>query len=210
MEAKENIMKDKNEIKVNIIDVLLDDNNTEPIIMYKDDGSQIKFDQIAVIPLDDADLYAVLKPITKIDGIKDNEAVVFQAIEDGEDSYLKIVEDEKTAIRVFNIYYDLVEKDAGIYYDKIDLETIITVIKNDPNLQNVYDEETKELIDYTKMDVRPFRYGKELYAIIKESYNIDIKDSLVWKLVDGERLEWIENEEMQSLIIKMYLDRKGE
>lgn len=203
-------MKDKNEIKVNIIDVLLDDNNTEPIIMYKDDGSQIKFDQIAVIPLDDADLYAVLKPITKIDGIKDNEAVVFQAIEDGEDSYLKIVEDEKTAIRVFNIYYDLVEKDVGIYYDKIDLETIITVIKNDPNLQNVYDEETKELIDYTKMDVRPFRYGKELYAIIKESYNIDIKDSLVWKLVDGERLEWIENEEMQSLIIKMYLDRKGE
>lgn len=202
-------MKNKKVEKVNIIDVLLDDNNTKPIILYRDDGSQVEFDQIAVIPLDDNDLYAVLKPITKVDGIKDNEAVVFKVMEEGDESYLKVEEDEATAFRVFNVYYDLVEKELGVDLDDMDKETILNVIKTDENLQGVYDEDTGEKVDFLKMDIRPFRYEGELFAIIRETPDIDIEDSLVWKVIDGKKLEWVENEEFQALIIKMYLDKRG-
>lgn len=101
-------MKKENKVeKVNIIDVLLDDNNTSPIIMYNDEGEEVQFDQIAVIPLGE-ELYCILKPITKVEGIGDDEAVVFEVIEEGEDAFLKVEDNELVAIRVFDAYYELV------------------------------------------------------------------------------------------------------
>ena len=102
-------------VKVDIVDVLLDEENTAPIYMYNDKGEQIQFDQIAVIPYgEDDDLYCILKPITKIPGIKDDEAIVFKVEEDENgDGFLKVEDREEIAIAIFDQYYNLIEEETG-------------------------------------------------------------------------------------------------
>ena len=96
--------------KVDIMDVLLDENNTAPIHMLDDKGKTISFDQIAVIPIGGEELYCILKPITPVPGIKDDEAVVFKVKEGENGSFLEVVENSDIAIEVFEKYYDLVEE----------------------------------------------------------------------------------------------------
>lgn len=103
-------MKRKNKQKYgDIVEILLDENNTEPIILYNDD-EQYSFEQIAVIPHNDL-LYAILKPIETIAGIKDDEAIVFKVDqnEDGE-SFLTVEENEEEAIKVFDKYLALLNE----------------------------------------------------------------------------------------------------
>jgi len=98
-------------VKVDILDVLLDEKNTAPIYMHNDKGDQIEFDQVAVIPYGENDLYCILKPITKVPGIKDDEAVVFKVDQDENgEGYLKVEENEEIAIAVFDQYYNLLEE----------------------------------------------------------------------------------------------------
>ena len=109
------VEKKKEEIvKVDIVDVLLDEKNTAPIYMFNDKGEQIEFDQIAVIPYGDDELYCILKPITKINGIKDDEAVVFKVDQDENgEGFLKVEEREEVAIAVFDQYYNLIEEQTS-------------------------------------------------------------------------------------------------
>lgn len=102
-------------VKVDIVDVLLDEENTAPIYMYNDKGEQIQFDQIAVIPFgEEDDLYCILKPITKIPGIKDDEAIVFKVEEDENgDGFLKVEDREEIAIAIFDQYYNLIEEETA-------------------------------------------------------------------------------------------------
>lgn len=98
-------------VKVDLLDVLLDEENTAPIYMNDETGRQLKFEQVAVIPYGEDDLYCILKPLTKIDGIADDEAIVFIVDEDENgESILKVETDEKKAIEVFEQYYNLVEE----------------------------------------------------------------------------------------------------
>lgn len=98
-------------VRVDIVDVLLDENNTAPIYMQNDKGEQIEFDQVAVIPYGEEDLYCILKPITKIAGIKDDEAVVFKVEQDEEgNGFLRVEDKEEIAIAVFDQYYNLLEE----------------------------------------------------------------------------------------------------
>jgi len=109
-------VEDKKEeiVKVDIVDVLLDENNTAPIYMYNDKGEQIEFDQIAVIPYGEDELYCILKPITKVPGIKDDEAVVFKVEEDANgEGFLKVEDREEIAIAIFDQYYNLVEEETS-------------------------------------------------------------------------------------------------
>ena len=114
-EVKKNTTKKETKkeeiVKVDIVDVLLDENNTAPIYMYNDKGEQIEFDQIAVIPYGEDELYCILKPITKVPGIKDDEAVVFKVEQDENgDGFLKVEEREEIAIAIFDQYYNLIEE----------------------------------------------------------------------------------------------------
>ena len=105
--------KEKKEevVKVDIMDVLLDENNTAPIYMHNDKGEQIEFDQVAVIPYGENDLYCILKPVTKIPGIKDDEAVVFKVEQDKDgEGFLRVEENEEIAIAIFDQYYNLLEE----------------------------------------------------------------------------------------------------
>lgn len=101
--------QDEKEV-VDIVDILLDEDNEEPITLYDENDKAVKFDQVAVIPLNDK-LYAILKPIDEMEGVADDEAIVFAVKQDKNgESILEIETDEPTAIKVFDEYYNLLDK----------------------------------------------------------------------------------------------------
>jgi hypothetical protein len=93
-----------------ILDVLLDETNDSPITLYDSEDKPVKFDQVAIIPLEE-NLYTILKPIEEMEGVEDDEAIVFVVVEDedGETS-LEIETDEAIAMQVFEEYYKLLEE----------------------------------------------------------------------------------------------------
>lgn len=102
-------MEEKKE-NVSILDILLDEDNEDPITLYDENDKAVKFDQVAIIPLNDR-LYAILKPIDEMEGVADDEAIVFAVSEDKEgETTLEIETDEPTAIRVFDEYYKLLDE----------------------------------------------------------------------------------------------------
>ena len=105
-------MKDQEKyVRVDLLDVLLDENNTAPIYMYDESGRQLKFEQVAIIPMDE-ELYCILKPLVEFAGVAEDEAIVFRVDEDENgESYLNVETNEKKAMAVFSEYYDLLEKE---------------------------------------------------------------------------------------------------
>ena len=61
---------------INVIDRLLDENDEEPVTLYDENDKETEFEQVAIIPLDEK-IYVILKPITKIEGVADDEGLVF-------------------------------------------------------------------------------------------------------------------------------------
>ena len=103
---------------IDLLDVLLDRENRDPILLMDENGRQLSFEQVAVIPYDvegqDRKLYVVLKPIDKIEGIADDEAVVFVCDTDkAGNTVLRLEENEEVAIDVFDKYYDLLEEETA-------------------------------------------------------------------------------------------------
>lgn len=97
------------EQEIDLLDILLDEDNEEPITLYDENSKAIKFDQVAIIPLDDR-LFAILKPIDAIPGVADDEAIVFSINENDNGETTLIVEtDESLAMRVFDEYYKLLD-----------------------------------------------------------------------------------------------------
>ena len=102
--------------EVDLYDILTDEDNHDPITLVDGDGKQLTFEQVAVIPhkVDgEARLYCILKPLDPIDGIADDEAIVFLVDSNDEgDDIIRVEEDEAIARRVFDEYYDLL-REAG-------------------------------------------------------------------------------------------------
>ena len=102
--------KEKEQEAVNILDVLLDENNDKPITLYDENEKAVRFDQVAIIPLDEQ-LYAILKPIDEMEGVADDEAIVFLVEEDEDgDAELVVESDEAKAMKVFDEYYKLIDE----------------------------------------------------------------------------------------------------
>ena len=101
--------------EIDLLDVLLDFDNKEPIVLMDESGRQIAFEQIAVIPYrveSEIRLYCILKPLG-IQGVSEDEAIVFLLdVDDDGNSVICIEEDEQVAIGVFSRYYKLLEEDA--------------------------------------------------------------------------------------------------
>lgn len=97
------------------IEMLLDENNTENLKLYDENNKETEFEQVAVIPMNEK-VYAILKPVTKIVGVNDDEALVFVIEEIEDEDCLVIVDDEKIVDQVFKEYYDLL-KAEGINVD---------------------------------------------------------------------------------------------
>ena len=92
-----------------ILDIILDEHNTEPLILQDEKGKQIRFEQVAVIPYNEK-IYVILKPIDKIEGVEDDQAIVFLADETKRPTVLVPEQDEKIAVKIFDEYYNLVEE----------------------------------------------------------------------------------------------------
>lgn len=99
------------EIKeVNPISVLLDEKNKGNIFLYDESDKAVEFEQIAIIPLKDV-LYAILKPVEKMEGVNEDEAIAFELKEgtEDQDDMLAVVSDENLIKEIFDEYYKLVK-----------------------------------------------------------------------------------------------------
>lgn len=111
---RNNAIEEEEEPAKDILDILLDKDNRDPIVLVDEKGRRIAFEQIAIIPYGEEYkrcLYVVLKPIDKIGGVADDEAIVFYVdeVETGS-SVLKVETDERIAIEVFGEYYRLLDE----------------------------------------------------------------------------------------------------
>ena len=88
------------------VDMLLDDDCCDNIILVDENGKETEFEQLAVIPTDEYD-YAVLQPVTKMDGVADNEVLVF--LIDADNDRLVLEKDEKTVKEIFDEFQSLLD-----------------------------------------------------------------------------------------------------
>lgn len=103
-------MAKKEEDLDNPILQLLDPENSDPIVLYDENEKPVEFEQIALIPYNEK-LYAILKPVNKMDGVADDEAIVFSFEEDDNEDQLLVVEESDAIIdEVFAIYNKLLEE----------------------------------------------------------------------------------------------------
>ena len=93
---------------INPIDALFDENNNDAIILSNENGEEIAFEQVAIIPISEK-VYAILKPIQPMDGVGEDEGLVFsiEKNEEGEE-YLALTVDEDIIDAVFTVYETLV------------------------------------------------------------------------------------------------------
>ena len=91
------------------IDKILDEECTDNIVLYDENNKETEFEQVALIPKDEK-VYVILKPVTKIEGVADDEALVFVIDEIDDEDCLIIVDDEDIITEVFNDYYKLLEE----------------------------------------------------------------------------------------------------
>ncbi len=102
------------EVERDLLDTLLDKDNKENIVLYNGEGQRVEFEQIAIIPIDkegeERKLYVILKPVDGIEGMADDEAIVFLCgfDEDGE-TRLTVEESDEVAQQVFDRYYELIK-----------------------------------------------------------------------------------------------------
>ena len=89
-----------------LFEILLDENDSDNVVLLDEDGKEIEFEQVAVIPLGDK-VYCILNPLNMPD-VREDEAVVFEMSNAEDDSEnLQLVSDEKTVTQVFEEYYRL-------------------------------------------------------------------------------------------------------
>ena len=96
--------------ELDIRDILYDPDNTDPIVMQDENGKDISFEQVAVLPIEKT-VYVLLKPLDQIEGIADDEMLVFRIAEEGDNATLEIVTDRKLTDRVYEEFVKLVEEE---------------------------------------------------------------------------------------------------
>ena len=97
---------------MDVLSILLDPNNNEPIILTDEDGQDIPFKVVAVVNIDDC-IHTILYPSVPIEGIDDDMAFVFRCVILGEgESTLELVDDEVIIARVFMRYRELLEEQS--------------------------------------------------------------------------------------------------
>lgn len=91
----------------NILDVLYDEKNDDPITLYTEEDVPVVFEQEAIIPYEGTQ-YCILVPQDPAAiGIGEDEAVVFAIVEDAEEPYLEMETDDAVIDGVFRIYDQL-------------------------------------------------------------------------------------------------------
>ena len=107
-----NEKEEKKEVEEeNAIDALFDQDNNDNITLFNEKDEPVEFEQIALIPLNEV-VYAILRPTQKIEGVADDEAFVFEIVEDEEKGdTLRLVEDDGIIEDVFADYNKLLDEE---------------------------------------------------------------------------------------------------
>lgn len=93
----------------NPIEQILDENNTENVILYDAENKPIEFEQVALIPLErTGKLYAIMIPVTPMQGVNEGEGVLFVVDELKGD--IEIERDDAIIDEVLTIYKTLIEE----------------------------------------------------------------------------------------------------
>lgn len=98
---------------------LLDDNDCDNVFLYDEYGKRVEFEQVALIPREDDDgeitVYCILKPVERMPGVGDDEALVFSLQEIDDEDAVILVDDDDMVDSIFAEYYDLLkcEKDGA-------------------------------------------------------------------------------------------------
>ena len=88
-----------------VFEVLYDENDAENIVLCNEQGEEVEFEQIATIPLSDK-VYCILRPLNVPD-VAEDEAFVFELVDDNDQENLQLVTDDNVAAQVFDEYYRL-------------------------------------------------------------------------------------------------------
>ena len=92
------------------IEKLFDPENQDPIVMVDEEGNEVEFEQIAILPYEGS-IYALLMPLTPLEGVGEDEAIVFVIEEQDGEANLAIVDDLDVIDGVFELYESLVADD---------------------------------------------------------------------------------------------------
>lgn len=100
--------------EIDLLDVLLDQENTDPIALALEDGRIIHFEQVAVIPMKvngEQVLHCLLRPIDEIEGIGPDQAILFYLdMDDDGNDILAVQADEEIIQEAYQIYLDLLSE----------------------------------------------------------------------------------------------------
>ena len=97
----------KLEEELDPVEQILDEDNNANVVLYDEDDKATEFEQIAVVPLDNS-IYAILKPVEAIEGVEEDEAIVFEIVMDEENGdLLTVVTDDAIIDNVFAEYKKL-------------------------------------------------------------------------------------------------------
>ena len=90
------------------IDRFFDEENFDNVKLEDNSGKEIEFEQIAVVDYEEK-YYAILLPVSQVDGVNDNEVLIF--LIDEEKDELVYCEDEGTAQAVFAVFAESTEEE---------------------------------------------------------------------------------------------------
>ena len=93
------------------VELLLDEHNNDNIKLYDEKNNCVEFEQIATIPMDER-IFVILKPVTAMENIAEDEAIVFEIQEIDEEDCLVVVTEDKTIDKVFNEYYEMLKAEG--------------------------------------------------------------------------------------------------
>lgn len=93
-----------------VFEKLLDAEDNSNIVIYDENNNAVEFEQIALIPVKE-EVYVILKPVKPMEGLGEDEGLVFQLEEDedGEENLI-VVDDEEIIDLVFAEYDKLLEE----------------------------------------------------------------------------------------------------
>ena len=91
-----------------MLDRICSPDDEEAIVLMGEGGEEFAFEKIAVVPQDDG-LYIIMKPVQPMDGVGEDEGLVF-LVNEGMRRF-ELVVDEGIIDRIFQIYDDLVDQE---------------------------------------------------------------------------------------------------
>ena len=95
---------------MNLLEQLFDPENMDPVVLYNEKGEAVSFDQVALVPLGE-DIYVILQPTEPMEGVGEDEGIVFKIEDIENEAYLALVTEAEIIDAVFDVYEQLCEEE---------------------------------------------------------------------------------------------------